>query len=54
LAACPQLADRGFTADGDLESPLNLLWNDENIGDTGLATPVSGDELALFSPVSGG
>ncbi|RJX42853.1 molybdopterin synthase sulfur carrier subunit [Halonotius aquaticus] len=55
LAEYPQLADRVFTADGDLESHLNLLRNGENVSDTGLATPVSDDdELALFPPVSGG
>jgi molybdopterin synthase sulfur carrier subunit len=51
----PELEERVFTADGDLESHLNLLRNGENVSDTGLATPVSDDdELALFPPVSGG
>jgi molybdopterin synthase sulfur carrier subunit len=55
LADHPELEARVFTADGDLESHLNLLRNGENITDTGLATPVSDDdELALFPPVSGG
>lgn len=55
LAECPALEDRVFTADGELESHLNLLQNGENVSDTGLATPVSDDdELALFPPVSGG
>jgi molybdopterin synthase sulfur carrier subunit len=55
LADYPELEERVFTADGDLESHLNLLRNGENISDTGLATPVSDDdELALFPPVSGG
>ncbi|TQQ83015.1 MoaD/ThiS family protein [Halonotius terrestris] len=55
LADYPELEDRVFTADGDLESHLNLLRNGENVSDTGLATPVSDDdELALFPPVSGG
>jgi len=51
----PELAERIFTADGDLEPHLNLLRNGENISDTGLTTPISDDdELALFPPVSGG
>ena len=55
LADYPELEDRIYTADGDLESHLNLLRNGENVSDTGLATPVSDeDELALFPPVSGG
>ena len=55
LADHPELEERVFTADGDLESHLNLLRNGENITDAGLATPVSDDdELALFPPVSGG
>ena len=51
----PELAERIYTADGDLEPHLNLLRNGENISDTGLTTPISDDdELALFPPVSGG
>ena len=50
-----ELAERIYTADGDLEPHLNLLRNGENVSETGLATPVSDDdELALFPPVSGG
>ena len=55
VADYPELEGRVLTADGDLESHLNLLRNGENVSDTGLATPVSDDdELALFPPVSGG
>jgi len=55
VADYPELEERVFTADGELESHLNLLRNGENVSDTGLATPVSDDdELALFPPVSGG
>ena len=55
LADYPELKQRVFTPDGDLEPHLNLLQNGENISDTGLTTPVSDDdELALFPPVSGG
>jgi len=51
----PELAERIYTADGDLKPHLNLLRNGENISDTGLTTPISDDdELALFPPVSGG
>ena len=51
----PELAERIYTADGELEPHLNLLRNGENVSETGLTTPVSDDdELALFPPVSGG
>jgi len=55
LDAAPELEMRIYTASGDLESHLNLLKNGEAVDEGGLSTPVeSGDELALFPPVSGG
>lgn len=55
LDAHPALADR-VLEDGDLADHVNLLRNGENVaGAEGLDTLVSsGDELALFPPVSGG
>ena len=55
LEAYPALEPRVLTDEGTLESHLNLLQNGEQIGETGLSTPVEpDDELALFPPVSGG
>ena len=55
LESNPELEERVYTADGELEPHLNLLRNGENVGETGLETPVeAADELALFPPVSGG
>lgn len=55
IEAYPELEARVLTEEGTLESHLNLLQNGENIGETGLSTPVDpNDELALFPPVSGG
>jgi molybdopterin synthase sulfur carrier subunit len=55
LESKPELEERVYTADGELEPHLNLLRNGENVSETGLATPVEADdELALFPPVSGG
>lgn len=57
LAARPALRDRVLDDDGDLLPHVNVLRNGVNVrteGD-GLDTPVeSGDELAMFPPVSGG
>ncbi|MFC3477311.1 ubiquitin-like small modifier protein 1 [Halobacterium litoreum] len=57
LDARPALRDRVLTEDGDLRPHVNVLHNGENVrteGD-GLAQSVeSGDELAMFPPVSGG
>ncbi|WP_115865380.1 ubiquitin-like small modifier protein 1 [Halorussus litoreus] len=52
----PELADRVYDEDGDLREHINVLRNGANVAtqdglDTELAT---GDELALFPPVSGG
>jgi molybdopterin synthase sulfur carrier subunit len=50
-AAYPPLAERVLT-DGTLRAEVNLLCNGEACA---LDAPVgSGDELALFPPVSGG
>lgn len=55
LEAAPELEARIYTDDGTLESHLTLLKNGKAVGDSRLSTPVdSGDELALFPPVSGG
>lgn len=55
IQAHPELESRVFTDESDLESHLTLLKNGENVGETGLSTPVDADdELALFPPVSGG
>ncbi|MDR5656346.1 ubiquitin-like small modifier protein 1 [Halodesulfurarchaeum sp. HSR-GB] len=52
----PALRDR-VLADGEVADHVNLLLNGESVADreSGLGTQVeSGDELALFPPVSGG
>ena len=55
LETYPELEERVYTADGELEPHLNLLRNGENVSESGLATPIDeNDELALFPPVSGG
>ncbi|SEO25092.1 molybdopterin synthase sulfur carrier subunit [Halogranum amylolyticum] len=56
LAAHPALADRVLDDDGDLRDHINVLRNGENVfSEDGLATTLeTGDELALFPPVSGG
>ena len=52
LAAKPALRDRALTEDGELRGDVNLLKNGESVDqDAGVQT---GDELALFPPVSGG
>jgi len=56
LDAYPALRDRVLDDDGNVADHINVLRNGENVraGD-GLATTLqSGDELALFPPVSGG
>ncbi|MCG1003988.1 MULTISPECIES: ubiquitin-like small modifier protein 1 [Halobacterium] len=52
----PALRDRVLTETGDVHEHINVLRNGENVAhDDGLATELdSGDELALFPPVSGG
>ncbi|WP_313691061.1 ubiquitin-like small modifier protein 1 [Halorarum halobium] len=51
----PALADRVLDEEGELRDHVNVLRNGEPVRETGLETPVaSGDELALFPPVSGG
>nr|WP_279530128.1 ubiquitin-like small modifier protein 1 [Halospeciosus flavus] len=52
----PALEDRVLDDDGDLRDHINVLRNGQNINtQEGLDTPLeSGDELALFPPVSGG
>ena len=56
LADRPALRDRVLTDDGDVREHINVLRNGENVAhDDGLDTELdSGDELALFPPVSGG
>ena len=56
LAAHPPLADRVLDGEGDLRDHINVLRNGENVfTDEGLETVLdTGDELALFPPVSGG
>lgn len=57
LADRPALADRVRDDDGDIYPHVNVLRNgtDVTATESGLETPVeSGDELALFPPVSGG
>jgi molybdopterin synthase sulfur carrier subunit len=56
VAEHPGLEDRLYDDSGDLREHINLLRNGTNVRaqdglDTELAT---GDELALFPPVSGG
>lgn len=54
LDSVPALRERVLDDSGDLADHVNLLVNGENVsGD--LDAPIeSGDELALFPPVSGG
>lgn len=55
--ARPALGERVLAEDGSLHSHVNVLVNGENVRveGEGLETPVeSGDELAMFPPVSGG
>lgn len=56
LAAHPPLADRVLDDECDLRDHINVLRNGENVfTDEGLETVLdTGDELALFPPVSGG
>lgn len=55
LETHPELEERVYTADGELEPHLNLLRNGENVSERGLSVPIANDdELALFPPVSGG
>lgn len=56
LADRPALQDRVLDEDGDLREHINVLRNGENVRRVdGLETELaSGDELALFPPVSGG
>ena len=57
LADRPALSERVLTDDGELRDHINVLRNGTNVlveGD-GLEERIeSGDELALFPPVSGG
>jgi molybdopterin synthase sulfur carrier subunit len=52
----PALRDRVLTEDGDVRDHINILRNGENVRRVdGLDTTLeSGDELAIFPPVSGG
>ncbi len=52
----PELESRVLDADGHLHDHINVLRNGTNIfTENGLQTELeSGDELALFPPVSGG
>jgi len=52
LTTKPALRDRALNEDGELREHVNLLKNGENVEED--ATVESGDELALFPPVSGG
>lgn len=55
--AHPALGERVLADDGSLHAHVNVLVNGENVRveGEGLDTPVeSGDELAMFPPVSGG
>jgi molybdopterin synthase sulfur carrier subunit len=56
FASHPPLADRVLDDDGELREHINVLRNGESVfTDAGLATELeTGDELALFPPVSGG
>lgn len=56
LAAEPALEGRVLTDGGDLRDHINLLRNGTNVvHEDGLDTELeTGDELALFPPVSGG
>lgn len=53
----PALEERVLDDEGELEEHINLLRNGSNVftQESGLETELeSGDELALFPPVSGG
>ena len=53
----PALADRVLDDDGELRSQINVLRNGKDVKsqEDGLETELeTGDELALFPPVSGG
>ncbi len=56
LDAHPALRDRVLDDDGEVADHINVLRNGRNVHhDEGLdATLETGDELALFPPVSGG
>lgn len=52
--AHPDLRDR-VMENGTVADHLTVLHNGDQLGETGLETPVTADdELALFPPVSGG
>ena len=51
----PALAERVLAEDGSLREHINVLRNGEPVGEEGLEAPVeTGDEVALFPPVTGG
>ncbi|WP_276302098.1 ubiquitin-like small modifier protein 1 [Halorussus lipolyticus] len=56
VAEHPDLKDRIHDEEGDLRDHINVLRNGTNVhAEDGLETELeSGDELALFPPVSGG
>jgi molybdopterin synthase sulfur carrier subunit len=56
FAVRPALRDRVLDDSGDVADHINVLRNGENVrsGDGLETTLESGDELALFPPVSGG
>lgn len=57
LDSRPALEERVLDEEGELEEHINLLRNGSNVftQESGLETELeSGDELALFPPVSGG